>query len=487
MLALQTLLGRLDLAAGSIGIECLNPYFSFDKVPGTTTYPFQVPMTPDNLIRLNFPHVRAAQGETPAPEPADFYIEELLWRVGSLRYQGCDEDKQQLLYDFVADAADLQAQIEGLTLPTMALGEVPFVTDPFQMAQAPDYALPCVRNTLFYGAKDKNPGYSGILNRYRDGLYAAGPLTPFLRLQPLLRRVLAAVGYAVSGPWFEEEEAQQLVVYSDRRHDPAVAVLQVNRHVPDISPGELLVAVQKLLGLGYDFLPARRELRITSLRYVMADPTYIDRAGATARTTAAANGGYLLKMGLESGDELNKTLDTSWAELRIGAGKTTLDTGAGTLHMVREADPLDPGRLWLVPAVEVPGATTELGLSDESRCGLRLLYDRGLQPASGGDLYPLASSGSETYAGVSCGTEQLHWAGVQGLYAQRHQAWLEFLDRAGEEERTVPFGIADLLTLVPARKEMVGFRKYFWQRISLSVPVNAPLEQARITHRHVRL
>lgn len=70
MMALVNGAGGLDLAAGTtLSLDIQNPLFRFDAVPGTTSYAFSVPWTPGNLRALNFPHVRAAQGERIAPEP----------------------------------------------------------------------------------------------------------------------------------------------------------------------------------------------------------------------------------------------------------------------------------------------------------------------------------------------------------------------------------------------------------------------------------
>ncbi|TGE26896.1 hypothetical protein [Hymenobacter metallicola] len=484
MIRLKTRAGGLDLTAGSINIELANPYFSFDSVPGTTTYPFSIPLTDNNAVKLNFPHLRAEQGQKPAPEPVRFIIENLLWRLGSLVYRDFDEEKQTLQYHFVADATDLQTKIDGLSLATMDLGWVPWTVTP----TAADYALPVVQNTAFFG--DKNPGYKGYLNYYTNGEYSAvsSPnehfLTPFPRLIPLLRRVLAALGYTVSGSWLEDPEAQKLVVYSDRVAQPSAdGLLQLNRHVPDMGPGEFLIALQKVLGLGYDFNPVRNELLITRLKDVVADQAYIERTGGAARNTPAEQLGFTLQLQLLD-DELNKTLDTSWSQFKVGAGKTVIDCNAGTLHMVRAKDLLEPdARQWLTPAVSAKGAAHVFELGDDSRAGLALLFDRGLQPDSTGALYPLATSGAQTWLGSSIGTDTLHWAGPKGLYERHHKPWLTFLDSAGTSERVMQFDVADLLTLSPARKEMVGMRKFLWQKVSLSIPTTKRLETARFTYR----
>lgn len=492
MIGLKVAAGWLELAAGTITLDISSPFFQPDAVPGTLSYPFGVPLSPANQARLNFPHVRADQGEQIAPEPCEFYIDGVLRWVGSLAYLSVDEERQLYEYHFLADAADLQSRIEGVQLPGLDLGTAVLSLVP----NDPLYALPCLRNTQFYD-KDK-VAYCQVVNYYQGGTYQAlpggqrSPTVPMLRLVPLLSRVLADVGYAVSGPWLARPEVQQLVVYSDRAAEDAqgnpLASIQLNRHVPDLGVGELLLALQQLFGLAYDFHPVRRELRIKSLADVVADQAYVDRpAGGPARTTAPTTDGFTLEMELED-DELNKTLDVGWAKLVIGKGKQVLSTKAGTLHVVREADPVAAGRQWLVPAVEAKGASLAFETGDDSRCGLRLLYDRGLQPDSTGASYPLATWDVGNYAGTRVGDSTLHWAGARGLYATWHSGWLGFLERATSKERPMPFTVADLLTLDPARKELVEGKKYLWERVSLSLSTSGrALESASFTYRYIRL
>ena len=492
MIGLKVDAGWLVLAPGTITVDISSPFFNTNTVPGTITYPFGLPMD-GNRQALNFPHLRAGQGEVIAPENCEFYIDGQLRWVGALVYLECDEAKQLYAYNFVADAADLQARIEGVTLASLDLGRVPLVLT----HDAADYALPCVVNYSFYG--NKLPIYAMTLNYYKDGSYRPTgteayhqPIVPFLRLVPLLRRVMGALGYALSGPWLVEDEVQALILYSDRAAEDATGALladfAVNRHVPNLPVGDLLVALQKMFGLGYRFHPKRREMSIHRLRDVVADATYLDRTGGTGKTTAVTQTGFVLKMALESDDALNKTLDTGWAELRVGNGQTEVSTAAGTLHVTDTFDYLVRQRTWRVPVVEAKGASPAFEMGDDSRCGLRLLFDRGLRQASNGDPYPLATWDREDMRGAIVGTSTLHWDGTYGLYATWHRGWLNFLDRAATREATMAFRIADLLTLDPGRKEMVEARKYLWQKVTLTLKTTGRyLETASFTYRYIRL
>ncbi|MBP0685590.1 hypothetical protein J8J21_21335, partial [Mycobacterium tuberculosis] len=88
--------------------------------------------------------------------------------------------------------------------------------------------------------------------------------------------------------------------------------------------------------------------------------------------------------------------------------------------VLEETDAIHTSRTWRVPAVEAKGASPAFGIGDDSRCGLRLLFDRGLRPASNGSLYPLATWDREDMTGNVVGASTLHWAGDYGLYATWH-------------------------------------------------------------------
>jgi hypothetical protein len=492
MIGLKVAAGWLELASATVSLEVSSPLFSADTIPGTISYPFALSLSPANVVALNFPHVRADQGEVIAPEPVQFYLEGVLRWVGSLLYLDFDEERQVLAYHFVADAADLATRLDGVSLPQLDLG-----TTLLELRHdAALYALPCVRNTLFYD-KDKVPDYGHVINYYYFGQYypqqggKRSPIVPFLRLVPLLRRVFAALDYELAGDWLDLPEVKQLIIYSDRAAEDAQGNLLVrfalNRHVPDLAVADVLLALQKFFGLAYDFHPVRRQVRIRALRDVVADQAYLPRTGGPAKTTAVTADGYTLTMGLED-DELNKTLDTGWAKLVIGKGKEEIKTEAGTLHVVREPNPRDPVYEWLLPAVEAKGASPAFDQGDDSRCGLRLLFDRGLQQDNYYQPYPLATWGLNSWLGTAVGTSTLRWDGPFGLYATWHAGWLELLSRAATKERSMQFGIADLLTLDPGRKELVDGKKYLWEKISLSLSTTGrALESAQFTYRYTRL
>ena len=490
MIRFVTARGELTLPAGEIEVAIASPYFDTDTIPGSTSYPFDLAATGDNPRVLNHPHLVRTPGGPP-PEPTDCYLDGVLWRRGSLVFRSYDAPKRVYRYNFVADATDLAKQLAGLRLPDLALPDLVFART--AAAQA-GYVLAPVRNTAFFGDDDKNPAFKGILNwpSPAGGLGAPGPnqvYVPMLYLVPALRAVMATIGYTLTGTWVDDPEVQTAVIYSDRALASTVAVgdaFPMARHLPELTVPELLLGLQNLFCLGLYFITGKKELRIDALRGVVQRGPYVARPGALL-TTAGTNDtrGFTLVQEPDTNDELDKTLDVSWQKMQVGAGGEEIKAQAGTLHLVREADPNTPGREWLVPAISAKGASPEYDVGDDSRTGLRLLFDRGLQHDSQGHPYRLLSSGTEDYAGASVGEYSLHWAGPAGLYETWHRPWLDFRARAVPREYTVPFRITDLLTLDPATHELVDYHLLLWQQVSLKVGAGNPLQSATITYQEL--
>jgi hypothetical protein len=489
MIRLLTLAGdELQLGDGSLSLEIRNPYFEEEAIPGTTSLPFSFSWTRDNLRTLGFPHRSRVPGG-PAPLPVQLLLDGPLWRIGALKYGECDEAKKKLTYKFTADAGAFREDIKGIRLSDLDLGTVPFV----RSNAGTDYALLPVRNTAFYGEKNKD--FKGIVNYYGPAGYPAVAskqhcFAPQPYLVPVLRKALAHFGWSVSGDFVDDVEIQRLVIYSDRALEDAtgavLAEVELARHVPDMTVAGLLLALQGLFTLGYQFDTQRKELRTRFLKRELARTDYQDRSGVLQHSAPNLTEGWQLVQKPDGNDELDKTLDTSWQTFRIGAAKQGITVDAGTLHLVREEDPLVAGRQWLVPAISAKGASAAYDLGEESRTGLRLLFNRGMHRDGQGSPYPFGSSGNVSYAGTPTGLYTLHWDGPHGLYRHFGQAWYAFRSQATETEYEVPFTLADLRSIEPGRLEMVDHHLRLWQQISVTIDLRRKLSKATIIYQQVR-
>ena len=481
MIRLVTVAGQQDLLlATELSLDIDNPGFQADAIPGTWSLPFDLPWARENLAALNFPQLQRAAGGPP-PVAVDCYLDEVRWRRGKLVYLSVDAEAQLLKYNFVADAADLATQIKDVKLDTLDLGQVPLV----RAASAADYALLPVRNKSFYGDVDKAPaGYSGYLN-YFSGVYPGDAvLAPQPYLVPIVRKVLAHFGYALVGAWADDPEVQTAVLYSDRLcTDPGTVTL--NRHVPAIDVADLLLGVAGLFCLQLYVNPLTQQVRFTPLRDVVAGAgaSQRPRPGLWLSSMANTTNGFLLKQEPDGNDELDKSLDAGWQQLRVGAGGEEQSVKAGTLHQVTASE---GSRRWLVPAYEGKGAVPgNADVGDESRVGLRLLFNRGLQPDSNGQLYPFGSSGTLSYLGASVGAYALQWAGPQGLYQVWHKPWLDFRARAVQHTYQSELRVGDLLLLDPSQADLVDCHLCFWEKVSLTVAAGSALTSATFTYQEL--
>jgi hypothetical protein len=479
---------------GEVALEIRSPLFDAQSVPGILSYPASFADTPHNRRVLGFPAHRPRLG-TVALLDAQYYIGGVLWREGTLRYQEYDSQAREYTYQFEADADALASRIDGVMLDNLLLPVVTLELVP----ETADYVLAPVRNNVFYDA-EKNPDWCQVVNYFSGGgalqvnfpgdghTYTA---VPFLKVVPLLQRALGKYGYTVSGPWLDDAEIQQLVLYSTRAMDQEtgpepVAAFALDIVLPNVRLADLLLALQQLFCITYVFSPTTREVSIVPLRDVVADPGYLSRRPrAGFRDKPGGDDGFLLSFSVDGSDEL--LAKEGWPTLTIGNGKETIQPAADTLTMVREDDPTFPGRQWLVPAAEQQGYSirTDFEQAKEPLDTLRFLFYRGLQRDSLGNLYPLASSGTTNYNNETVGNYALTWAGPQGLYEQWHKPWLDFRQAARIEERAVHLTVGEFQALDPTRKDMIAGLKFLWERISITAGGNGALSDATITYHQI--
>ena len=479
MIRLVTVPDGVELTlSGELSLDVDSPYFQPDAIPGTASLPAELPWTRENLRGLGFPHlVRRAGG--PAPVTVDLYLEGVRWQRGLLRYVSVDVEAQRLKYNFVSAAGDLAAAIKGVKLGELELGTVPFAGGAVRTA---DYFLPTVRNASFYGDADQAPaGYSGYVNYWQPtGTYPAdATLCPMLYLLPVLKLVFSYFGWELVGPLLDDAELQTAVIFTDRALPAGAVQMSLAAQLPNLDVADLLLGVQGLFCAGYFFNTLTRQVRLSLLRDVVAGTDQLARPGRYQASTANTTTGWLLRQVPDDADELDKSLDAGWQQLAVLGGGEGQEVKAGTLHFVSTAD---QNRTWSVPAFEGKGAMPgNADLGDDSRVGLRLLFDRGWGTDSNGRGYPLASplpaQPGDQYS--------LQWGGPQGLYATFHAAWLGFRARAVQHSYVAGFRLADLLLLDPATAEYVDYHRCLWEKVSVSFRPDAPLQYATFTYQEV--
>lgn len=105
---------------------------------------------------------------------------------------------------------------------------------------------------------------------------------------------------------------------------------------------------------------------------------------------------------------------------------------------------------------------------------LRLLFWRGLQPASDGTLYPLLTPLATNQAGAAVGSLSLRIGGPTGTYQQLLRGWLEVKRRNVVLKANLRLSSLDLARLDLSRKVRLDDVEYLVRKLSVSVPLARP-------------
>lgn len=141
-----------------------------------------------------------------------------------------------------------------------------------------------------------------------------------------------------------------------------------------------------------------------------------------------------------------------------------------------EPDPAVAARM-AVPAVSRPGfVPTNLDPKATPRPAvLRLLFWRGMQPASDGTLYPLVTPLATNQAGTAVGSLSLRLGGPAGTYEQLLRGWLEVKRRGVVVKQPLRLCALDLARLELARKVRFDGIEYLVRKLAATVPLRKPV------------
>ncbi|QHL87400.1 hypothetical protein GU926_08115 [Nibribacter ruber] len=476
----------LDLPADlSIQIEIWNTLFEFDRIPGTLTFPFTLPFSAVNNLKLKFPgHLSVARYRQPEL-PCQLFLMGQLWRMGKLNVIRRSEKGYEV--NFQTDVGDISVQIKEAGLRDIDYGTVPLQLSVQPAYPESSYALFPVRNLGF--SKVEQPDFSGYQNFYDEGFPFNSnvmrpyefPVTPFPYLVHVLKAAMAHFGYTVTGDWLEEEAVKRLVVFNTRAYFPTSADPDIDvvlaEHVPDMKVNEFLKAIRSLFSIGFVFNPLRKEMEVVRLRDVVADRTYVDWSEFTGRVyewEPAPFGGFTLAMEADPDDEQKQVaFDYSY---QVGDGLEDVPCQVATLPMV--VNYLFWGgtgqRDWLVPVTQ----------QEQDRFSFRVLAYHGLQPNNDGTTYPLGTSGTVNRMGDQISSDSLEWDGPHGLYLRRHKPWLDFLDESDRVETEQALRIHEILSLNHGRRCLIrhegGIFTGLWEKVSFTISKKNGLKTAKV-------
>lgn len=340
-------------------------------------------------------------------------------------------------------------------------------------------AFPIIKAENLYDKK--NPGWLGYANYYTPAgnYYDPTATTPTdntltwphtLLPQPRLPNVLAAIAAAISatGGWrgkiVDNDELQTLLILGLRPLDLAVYdwdeqvvnVLQPSFNLAECLPNttalDLVSRVATTL-LSYIWADGTT-LHITPVADKLRQPPrdwtqYIDPRH-TGRTEPIS--GYSLDFDRQGDDT-----DVPGQLQRIDGGVEAAEyiATAYTLHEIDEADPIANTRRWRVPFHNLQGYSAPFAVKADT--SVRLFFDRGLQPDSEDDTYPLASHRALRYDGDSVGSYSLDWPTATGLLARWWAAYISASTRNHTYTFTMRLPLQELLLLRRWRYAVVSF------------------------------
>lgn len=285
---------------------------------------------------------------------------------------------------------------------------------------------------------------------------------PFVKLPYVFDKILDNTSLVTYWEgYFLDPDIQELLLFNNRAVDELIEdiyeisgfnttkfingyqnTIDLNRHVPEITARELLERFIAVFGLWYritgttvTFYKKRDQLTGSPVDWTeKSEPEYT--------ATRNKREGFTLEYA-ESEDIW--TSNTQLQKLVYGAGKEIVTLPFSTVHYTNQALFHFPATAKL-PILNQSGSSSEGGLGDND-FSFRLLFDRGMQPASNGQTYSYATHDYSNYAGTAVGALSLDFNDAGGLYEQNHKTILELNSNGQPVTLTMRLTVADILTL----------------------------------------
>lgn len=265
----------LDLPEGyNLPLELNNLIFSGSdtgSLPGSFSFPSEVPNSPRNMALFGRPHLTAGSGSVRIIEGVWVYACGLPLFYGKLTVRGANADK--IKFDLVANPLAALKEVE---LPDLDLGGTrsitPYTLENFMLATAQnpeawDFAFfPVIAENLLTLSAQPAEKWLNFHNQNGAGFQPtnSGAITPFVKIEYLFKQMFA--GYGEGFEWRndfqrpEDPEMRRLYVFNNvdarKPNTPGGApvlpgTFDLKRHVPKIKSTELLkkVCAQWNLGL----------------------------------------------------------------------------------------------------------------------------------------------------------------------------------------------------------------------------------------------
>ena len=462
----------------SITLEAESPLFNYQAIPGLKVYRFNLPNSRRNRAILQFAGEITNRNAVRTLSNVHLEVLGLHFNQGTLNIEGSTAGStvdagprsERYTVSFVSGAGDVAATLKETNLRDLLLGSETLNTNSFDGdATSRNYCLATVKNPAFYG--DANPDYGGYVNYYSGNSFQQNvdsnehTVTPFPFVLPVLQAIAELIGYRLAGDWLNQ--INSLCIYSNRALDQLDGAglnsyqdtFPLVDQLPDMSCGAFLQALRSLFGLYLTFDVRKQQIGFHRLADAVPVQNYLnaDYAASEDYTLSPYQpDGFRISMGVDSSDELYKRRSRRGTYFEIGAGELKIASAAGTLNMLTEDDPRNPGTDWTIPQVEQPG--TSEAFDTENDIPLRLLWYGGLV-----GNYHRASP----YGGPHDITFRQQYE--NNLYQTAWKDWILHVRNQPTVQTNLNLNLTDLLNLDFSRKILLKNTAYFLEKYRVSV------------------
>lgn len=324
------------------------------------------------------------------------------------------------------------------------------------------------------------------------------PIVPFVYVRYTIEKVCNYFGMKPVGRWLDEYETRRAVwdnnvaVFEDylaTSEDVLCdSTLDVRDYVPNITLADFFKALRSFFGLGIFVDVTFRQVIFKTVRALREEEIYTQVGfSPTAKMTIEeeVSQGITVENALDS-DPVYKTLSPRESFV-IGEGEKTVSLKIGTLPMVWESNPGYISYRWVLPMTQVPGnvsgslyKTSEnwynvfQNASPPNECPLRILIYHGLQPDSGGAMYPYASSISINYEAERLAKYSLWPDEADNIFEYFQRPYFEMLESARTITSQHVMSITEVANISPdtkiaGRLDGLTLARFYLKQLSYSV------------------
>lgn len=238
---------------------------------------------------------------------------------------------------------------------------------------------------------------------------------PYFFVTYVMKRIIWYLGYTPVGAWFDDPDANRLVIDSCVGID-GLGVADMPYYLPDVLVTEFVKAIRTKESLLIDFNENDKTCLVDSWDGLLNSLDFIDLRdyqSAEHNDFVPTAQGFTITETKDDKDKLFNTDDsqnaavTTAPEIVIGDGSNSVQLAVSTTKMLVENAPFYDPTLqikWRVPQVQKNYSATvkysfinAVNSVDRSKFALRMYYYHGMKKDAKGNLYPYASADNLDY------------------------------------------------------------------------------------------